>query len=355
MLNQTILIDRSAGNGEQLQLKTQLLRLHLIRCDAGTQSRAAINEEVVSEYAERMLDGEKFPPVVVFFDGNQYYLADGFHRFMAAHRNEFLDFECTVLQGTRTDALKHSLGANVGHGLRRTNADKRRAVELALAEWPQLSDREIARICAVHHTLAGSVRREQVAESATCPKTRQGADGKQYPVRQSAEHAKPNGNQVRESRTCEEGALEDNSVQADLNDEQLVTVTTSDSDEPQLSSDDSSVLPENQNCEEEPDQPTPANGRGKSRLSASSSLFAPPLDPSDDCIIAMGLTEGEPEELRARVEYHMELIKADMGVLLDRLHDETLEASDIVDAAKELKLAIRIFAAYADTLPQSQD
>lgn len=42
--------------------------------------------------------------------------------------------------------------------LRRTNADKRKDVELALKQWPDLSDREIARICAVSPPTAGAVR-----------------------------------------------------------------------------------------------------------------------------------------------------------------------------------------------------
>lgn len=57
--------------------------LDLIQFDAGTQIRAAINEAVVGEYAELMQADTKFPPVVLFHDGNAYYMADGFHRAMA--------------------------------------------------------------------------------------------------------------------------------------------------------------------------------------------------------------------------------------------------------------------------------
>ena len=57
-----------------------------IRLDAGTQIRAGVTEEVVSEYAERMLAGDQFPPADAFFDGKAYYLADGFHRVEASKR-----------------------------------------------------------------------------------------------------------------------------------------------------------------------------------------------------------------------------------------------------------------------------
>ncbi len=48
-------------NGERRRM-----RLEAIRTDAGTQSRARIDEMVVADYAEAMIRGDKFPPVVVF-------------------------------------------------------------------------------------------------------------------------------------------------------------------------------------------------------------------------------------------------------------------------------------------------
>jgi hypothetical protein len=55
----------------------------------------------------------------------------------------------------------HSLSINSTHGLPRTNADKRRAVSLLLAdeEWSQWSDREIARQCQAGHALVSRMRR----------------------------------------------------------------------------------------------------------------------------------------------------------------------------------------------------
>ena len=54
-----------------------------IRQDGGTQPRAEIWQDVVDDYAEQMTAGATFPPIVVFYDGTHYWLADGFHRLAA--------------------------------------------------------------------------------------------------------------------------------------------------------------------------------------------------------------------------------------------------------------------------------
>lgn len=140
-----------------------------IRTDGGTQMRAGLNLETVQEYIEAIPGPNSwpFPPVLCYYDGTVYWLADGFHRVEAARqyaqREEFaLTIPVEVRSGTRRDAVLHAAGANASHGLRRTNADKRRAVETLLRDevWQQWSDREIARRCAVHHEMVGRVRSE---------------------------------------------------------------------------------------------------------------------------------------------------------------------------------------------------
>lgn len=127
------------------------LALNIIRRDGGTQSRVLLNDEVVGDYAEAMREGVAFPPVVIFFDGTDYWLADGFHRVEAASVAELGEVEADVRQGTRRDAVLFACGANAVHGLRRTNADKRRAVETLLRdeEWAAWSNVKIAKACGV--------------------------------------------------------------------------------------------------------------------------------------------------------------------------------------------------------------
>ena len=62
------------------------IALDAIRLDGGTQPRARINEKVVAAYAAAMKAGAQFPPVTVFLDGADRWLADGFHRIHAARR-----------------------------------------------------------------------------------------------------------------------------------------------------------------------------------------------------------------------------------------------------------------------------
>jgi hypothetical protein len=131
---------------EAIRDRVPMLNLALIRTDGGTQSREALNEETYIEYAEAMLAGEKLPPVTVFHDGSTYWLADGFHRFFGAMEAGIDALEADVRQGTQLDAQLFSYGVNGSHGLRRTNADKRRAVTGALKHPVSItwSDNQIA-------------------------------------------------------------------------------------------------------------------------------------------------------------------------------------------------------------------
>lgn len=145
-------------------MTTEMIPIHLIRRDGGTQSRAAINPDVVAEYAELMTEtagASPFPAVCVVFDGEAYWLWDGFHRIEAAMRVGFRDIETEIRPGTRRDAVLLSCGANADHGLRRANADKRHAVETLLrdTEWGNWSDREISRRCGVSNNMVSEMRK----------------------------------------------------------------------------------------------------------------------------------------------------------------------------------------------------
>jgi len=136
------------------------LPVHLVRIDGGTQSRAMLQDSVIEEYADAIKSGVEFPSIVVFYDGSDHWLADGFHRlraFIAADRETI---PADVRQGTRRDAILYSVGANETHGLRRTNDDKRRAVLTLLndAEWSKWSDREIARRANVSDRFVNGLR-----------------------------------------------------------------------------------------------------------------------------------------------------------------------------------------------------
>jgi len=127
-----------------------------------------LNEDVVTEYAEDMQNGKVFPPPVVFYDGQDYWLADGFHRVKAAEQAGLESIAVDLRHGTRREAVLFSVGANAAHGLRRTNADKRRAVIRLLSdpEWSKWSNMEISRQCAVAESFVRKVKSELSSFSA---------------------------------------------------------------------------------------------------------------------------------------------------------------------------------------------
>jgi hypothetical protein len=141
-------------------LKT--LNINNIRIDAGTQSREAINEDVVKDYAEQMAEGAEFPAIEVMFDGVENYLTDGFHRYHAYRKNGKASVIADVTNGTLRDAKLASYGANGTHGLRPSNADKRKAVMAMLddMEYSGWSNVEIAEHCSVSRVYVANLRKE---------------------------------------------------------------------------------------------------------------------------------------------------------------------------------------------------
>lgn len=129
--------------------------------DPEIQIRAtSIDWLIVDAYIESAKQGAIFPPVIVFFDGDNYWLADGNHRLEVARRMEQNEVDADVHRGGKREAILYAVGANDNHGLRRTNADKRNAVEKLLkdAEWRNKSNYEIAELCKVGEAFVRKLR-----------------------------------------------------------------------------------------------------------------------------------------------------------------------------------------------------
>ena len=152
------------------------INLQSIRIDGGTQPRVAINLATVEDYRELIRSGVELPPVVVFGDGSDHWLGDGFHRWHAYSAESKASIPADVRAGTQRDAILFSVGANAEHGLRRSNEDKRKAARTLLedAEWSKWSDTEIARRCAVSHEFVRQQRASlaTVASEEPAPATR---------------------------------------------------------------------------------------------------------------------------------------------------------------------------------------
>lgn len=128
--------------------------------DERLQPRVSMDNTTLEEYTTAMRNGEDFPPVIVYYDGTKYWLSDGWHRVEAAILAGRTDINAEIRTGSYEDALKHSLSANSTHGLKRSQADKKRAIINALNAFPLESNREIARIVHVDDKTVGKYREE---------------------------------------------------------------------------------------------------------------------------------------------------------------------------------------------------
>lgn len=153
---------RMGGTNSGRYMTTKLIGLTDIQADPRAQPRTTVFTEKIGEYVEDMKRGDNFPPLAVFFDGETNWLADGFHRYFAAKAAELNRFACEIRQGGLREAVLYSCGANAAHGIRRTNADRRRAVFKLFddSEWSKWSDHEISRHCYVSSGFVTALRKE---------------------------------------------------------------------------------------------------------------------------------------------------------------------------------------------------
>ena len=200
----------------------QSISIDAIVIDAGTQLRANTIDSVVAEY-QSMCESNKstWPfdsPLVVFSIGdNQFILADGFHRYMGACAAGRASVKCEVHKGSTRDAIQYALSANARHGLRRSNEDKRKAVETALAdtEWSKLSSRAVADLCGVSNDFVSKIRKEldtKKSDKMSSDDSAESASAANRSTSRSASHESANSNDLASTdKSCEESTAESDS------------------------------------------------------------------------------------------------------------------------------------------------
>lgn len=166
------------------------LRIDQIQILEELQSRASTDWKHVDELVELLQSGGQFKEHPVVFrqgpDGDEYFLADGFHR-VHAYKKAGIESAMFDVRAGGTTAFRHaklwSIQSNFAHGLKRSSADKRRAVEMLLTddEWSTKSDRWIAEQAGVSPSTVASIKQLSKLDSSTStgdnsPKT--GKDGK---------------------------------------------------------------------------------------------------------------------------------------------------------------------------------
>ncbi len=161
--------------------ESTMLSLDQIKQDSALQVRVKLNDETISEYAREMQDGAEFPPVDVFYDGSSYLLANGFHRYSAARSIGRNEISVRVHQGNRRDAVLFAIGVDTNVGLRRSNEDKNKVVELLLNddEWKTWSDGKLAKLAGVSDRFVSKLRKELTpngSERTTTKFTKNGKD-----------------------------------------------------------------------------------------------------------------------------------------------------------------------------------
>ena len=147
----------------------EAIKLSSITLDEEVQPRCQVDRDVVNEYAQAMGQGDKFPPVIVFYNGSKFWLVDGFHRFHAIKIMGESEILADVWQGDQQDAVLYALNAikaSMGSKLQPTKADLDRNVFKLIGHpvWRKWSDEEIAVQCGTHTSHVNRLREQRVTD-----------------------------------------------------------------------------------------------------------------------------------------------------------------------------------------------
>ena len=183
------------------------MKIKIEELDLSLQTRAGTDAETIDNYAEAMADGAQFPEVTVFTDGAHYWLADGFHRVMAAKQNGRTVIAADVRKGTEDDAVVFGGTANNKQGKRPTRADVQHFLSMVWERREAIfggtpTGGNLAEKCGITRQAGTKFVNEKLAEMPKAPMRSPvnnlqvpsmpvrptqliGADGKMYPVRPS--------------------------------------------------------------------------------------------------------------------------------------------------------------------------
>lgn len=150
------------------------MKIKIEELDLSLQTRAGTDAETIDNYAEAMADGAQFPEVTVFTDGAHYWLADGFHRVMAAKQNGLTVIAADVRKGTEDDAVVFGGTANNKQGKRPTRADVQHFLQMVWERREAIfggtpTGGNLAEKCGVGQTTGKRFVQEKLAEMPKAP------------------------------------------------------------------------------------------------------------------------------------------------------------------------------------------
>ena len=187
------------------------LSMARIKLDSDLQVRVTLSKETIAAYANEMQEGAEFPPVDVFHDGSDYWLANGFHRYNATESIGHDDIAVRIHQGSKRDAMLFAISADIRVGLRRSNEDKNKAVGLLFAddEWKTWSDGKLAKLAGVSDRFVAKIRKELTPNGSEISAVKYTKNGKDQimslpkKIRSKTQEPKP------EADACEAGSTVD--------------------------------------------------------------------------------------------------------------------------------------------------
>src|SRR5690349_18425992 len=113
----------------------KIVPLALIDREKRFQVRAgSLDPKVVFDYEQIIQTVGHLDPMIVFRRGQRYVLGSGWHRFEAYSNCGKPSAPCEIRDGEGSDVLACSIKSDAKHGLRMTQADKRRAGDLAVSD-----------------------------------------------------------------------------------------------------------------------------------------------------------------------------------------------------------------------------
>lgn len=134
------------------------------------------------EHVQRLVEVlDRCPPILISEDGT---IIDGEHRVAAARQLGFCEVPAIVVPVGSVEGAELILAveANTSHGLPLSREERRVAVAAVLAGGPEMSDRQIARVCGVGRGLVATIRAATSCSGGPNDHLngRIGGDGKRY-------------------------------------------------------------------------------------------------------------------------------------------------------------------------------
>ncbi|NJM74037.1 MAG: hypothetical protein HC862_30270 [Scytonema sp. RU_4_4] len=128
-----------------------------LRQDGETQPREKLDKKHIEDLVRDWKKGAQFESALAYYDGQDYWLTDGYHRNAALEELGEAKILVEIRCGTLKDAKWHSYSVNQHKALKRSNADKQRAIIGALKHpyGTSRSNVQIAEHCGVDE---GTVR-----------------------------------------------------------------------------------------------------------------------------------------------------------------------------------------------------